>query len=77
MPEKQEKSYKIALNPVLIDLYNSLTEVYFLKGDLIMSSKYVSLSVNLANKLDQNLGSNFSKEKLNRALLNRERILNK
>ena len=31
------KSYKIALNPVLIDLYNSLTEGYFLKGDLIMS----------------------------------------
>lgn len=71
------KSYKIALNAVLIDLYNSLTEVYFLKGDLIMSSKYASLSANLANKFDQKLGSKFSKEKLDRPLLNRARILNK
>lgn len=71
------KSYKIALNPVLIDLYNSLTEGYFLKGDLIMSSKYASLSANLANKFDQKLGSKFSKEKLDKALLNRARILNK
>lgn len=71
------KSYKIALNAVLIDLYNSLTEVYFLKGDLIMSSKYASLSANLANKFDQKLGRKFSKEKLDRPLLNRARILNK
>lgn len=71
------KSYKIALNPVLIDLYNSLAEGYFLKGDLIMSSKYASLSANLANKFDQKLGSKFSKEKLDRALLNRARSLNK
>lgn len=71
------KSYKIDLNAVLIDLYNSLTEVYFLKGDLIMSSKYASLSANLANKFDQKLGSKFSKEKLDRPLLNRARILNK
>ncbi|WP_263969941.1 hypothetical protein [Anaerococcus sp. Marseille-P9784] len=42
-----------------------------------MSSKYASLSANLANKFDQKLGSKFSKEKLDRALLNRARILNK
>ncbi len=71
------KCYKIDLNPVLIDLYNSLVEGYFLDSDLEISTKFASLALDHVRKFDQNLGSKFSKEKLDRALLNRARILNK
>lgn len=75
--KRRGKSYKIALNPVLIDLYNNLAEEYFLAGDLYKSSKFADLGLEMARKFDQKLGSKFSEEKLDRALLNRARILNK
>lgn len=74
--KRRGKSYKISLNPVLIDLYNNIAEGYFLAGDLDKSSKFADLGLEMAKKFDQKLGSKFSKEKLDRALLNRVRILN-
>lgn len=74
--KRRGKSYKISLNPVLIDFYNNIAEGYFLAGDLDKSSKFADLGLEMARKFDQKLGSKFSKEKLNRALLNRARILN-
>lgn len=75
--KRRGKSYKVSLNPVLIDLYNNLAEEYFLAGDLYKSSKFADLGLEMARKFDQKLGSKFSEEKLDRVLLNRARILNK
>ena len=70
------KSYKKALNPILIDLNNSLAEGYYLGGDFEKSLEFASQAEKLARKFDQKLGSKYSKEKLDRALLNNARISN-
>ena len=75
--KSKEKSYKKALNPILIDLNNSLAEGYYLGGDFEKSLEFASQAEKLARKFDQKLGSKYSKEKLDRALLNKARISNK
>lgn len=75
--KRKGKSYKNSLKPLLIYLYNSLAEGYFLAGDFGMAAKFAGLGLDMARKFDQKLGSKFSEEKLDRALLNRARILNK
>ena len=75
--KSKEESYKKALNPILIDLNNSLAQGYYLGADFDRSLEFARQAEKLARKFDQKLGSKYSKEKLDRALLNKARISNK